>query len=991
MIDHRRPARASSLALVVGAALLIPSWGVQAAHAAPAAPAVSATLAATHAANPFAGSSPYLNPDYVSEVQSQAAADGSTAEAKVGSYQTAIWMDHIGAIAGDSTHLGLKAQLDKAEAQAQSSSNPVLVEVVVYDLPGRDCAALASNGEIPATDAGLTQYESQYVDPIVAIEGASAYSNLRIVNFVEPDSLPNAVTNQSKPACSAATPYYEKGIAYALGKLHGIGPQIYNYLDIGHSGWLGWPNNMQGAGPEFSKVVRAASGGYATVDGFVSDTANTTPSDEPFLPDSNLNVGGQPLKSANFYQYNPYFDEHSYDEAMYSQFVSSGFPSSIGMIIDTSRNGWGGAGRPTSLNSSPTDVNSYVAANKVDKRPFRGDWCNINGAGIGARPQANPYGTGSHIIADVWIKPPGESDGDYPTASHSHGDPHCDPSGTQTDGNGGTYPTDAIPGYNVPAGQWFAFQFQQLVQNAYPAIGGSVDTTPPTAPTALSVSSTTSSAVSLIWAASTDNVGVTGYDVYRGTTLAGTSATTGFTDTGLAASTQYTYTVKAHDAAGNVSAASAAVTATTKAVSGGTSTCDPTGTLAAGDYTIQNNEWNSTAQQCVTYSSGTAWSVSTANFNLPTAGAPATYPSIFKGCHWGQCTPNSGLPIQVSKIATATSSWSTVQPASGAYDVAYDIWFNSTPTATGQPDGTEMMIWINSRGGVQPFGSQTGTVNLDGRSWSVWTGNQTSWKIILYVLNPGATSVTNLDIKKLIDDSVSRGSLNASHYLLDAEAGFEIWQGGQGLATNSFSFNATTGGGGDTTPPSTPANLTATGVTSSSVSLSWSPSTDNVGVAGYRVYRGGTLAGTTSTPSFTDTGLTASTQYSYTVVAYDAAGNVSPASSAVSATTSGGGGTGGCTATYSIGSDWGSAFTANVVVTNTGTAPTKGWKVTWTWSGNQHVDNMWNANNQQSGQSQTATNMPYNGTVAPGGNTSFGFQASYSGSNAKPTLTCTAS
>jgi chitodextrinase len=302
-----------------------------------------------------------------------------------------------------------------------------------------------------------------------------------------------------------------------------------------------------------------------------------------------------------------------------------------------------------------------------------------------------------------------------------------------------------------------------------------------------------------------------------------------------------------------------------------------------------------------------------------------------------------------------------------------------------------MMIWINSRGGVQPFGSQTGTVNLDGRSWNVWTGNQTSWKIISYVLNPGATSVTNLDIKKLIDDSVSRGSLNASHYLLDAEAGFEIWQGGQGLATNSFSFNATTGGGGDTTPPSTPANLTATGVTSNSVSLSWSPSTDNVGVAGYRVYRGGTLAGTTSTPSFTDTGLTASTQYSYTVVAYDAAGNVSPASSAVSATTSGGGGTGGCTATYSIGSDWGSAFTANVVVTNTGNAPTKGWKVTWTWSGNQHVDNMWNANNQQSGQNQTATNMPYNGTVAPGGNTSFGFQASYSGSNAKPTLTCTAS
>ncbi|MGH6655823.1 MAG: glycoside hydrolase family 6 protein, partial [Actinocrinis sp.] len=90
---------------------------------------------------------------------------------------------------------------------------------------------------------------------------------------------------------------------------------------------------------------------------------------------------------------------------------------------------------------------------------------------IGARPGANPYGSGDHIIANVWIKPPGESDGDYPTASHTHGDPHCDPAGTQTDGNGGTYPTDAIPGYDVPAGNWFAAQFQQLVTNAYPPIG----------------------------------------------------------------------------------------------------------------------------------------------------------------------------------------------------------------------------------------------------------------------------------------------------------------------------------------------------------------------------------------------------------------------------------------------------------------------------------------------------------------------------------------
>lgn len=425
-----------------------------------------------------------------------------------------------------------------------------------------------------------------------------------------------------------------------------------------------------------------------------------------------------------------------------------------------------------------------------------------------------------------------------------------------------------------------------------------------------------------------------------------------------------------------------------------TSTCSATGTIAAGDYLIQANEWNSTAQQCITYTSGTAWSVSTANFNLSTSGAPATYPSIYKGCHWGVCTANSGMPIQVSNLGSAVSSWSTTQPASGAYDVAYDIWFNSTPTTKGQPDGTEMMIWLNSRGGVQPFGSQTATTTINGDNWAVWTGQQTSWKIISYRLNPGGSSFSNLDIKALINDAVQRGSLNPAHYLIDAEAGFEIWQGGQGLATNSFSFSATAGtGGGDTTPPSVPANLAVTGTTSSSASLSWSASTDNVGVAGYRVYRGGVQVGTTAGTSFTDTGLSASTQYSYTVAAYDAAGNVSAQSSPATATTGSGGGTGGggCTAAYTVSNQWGNGFTANVTVTNSGTAATRGWKVTWTWGGNQAITNLWNGTESHSGQAETVTNAGYNGSVAPGGNTSFGFQASYTGSNATPTLTCTAS
>lgn len=100
-------------------------------------------------------------------------------------------------------------------------------------------------------------------------------------------------------------------------------------------------------------------------------------------------------------------------------------------------------------------------------------------------------------------------------------------------------------------------------------------------------------------------------------------------------------------------------------------------------------------------------------------------------------------------------------------------------------------------------------------------------------------------------------------------------------------------GGGDTTPPSVPSNLSATGTTASSTTLSWGASSDNVGVTGYRVFRNGNQIATTASTSYTDTGLAASTSYGYTVKANDAAGNTSAASNTATVTTSGSGGGGG--------------------------------------------------------------------------------------------------
>ncbi|MFC8451105.1 cellulose binding domain-containing protein, partial [Kitasatospora sp. NPDC057223] len=217
--------------------------------------------------------------------------------------------------------------------------------------------------------------------------------------------------------------------------------------------------------------------------------------------------------------------------------------------------------------------------------------------------------------------------------------------------------------------------------------------------------------------------------------------------------------------------------------------------------------------------------------------------------------------------------------------------------------------------------------------------------------------------------------------------------GNVSAASNSVSAT-TTAAPSDTVAPTAPSGLVSTGTTSSSVSLSWTASTDNVGVTGYDVYRGATKVGsTTGATTYTDSGLTAATAYSYTVKARDLAGNVSAASNSVTVTTATSGGTGsaGCTAVYSITNDWGAGFNANVNVTNTGTTASSHWKVTWNFGGNQQVTNLWNGVKTQTGAAVSVIDAGYNGGLGAGATTSFGFGGSYSGTNAVPTLTCTTS
>jgi Glycosyl hydrolase family 12 len=214
--------------------------------------------------------------------------------------------------------------------------------------------------------------------------------------------------------------------------------------------------------------------------------------------------------------------------------------------------------------------------------------------------------------------------------------------------------------------------------------------------------------------------------------------------------------------------------------------------IDSSDYTVENNEWGSSEPECSTPEGSTGFAVQNSSIANSTDGAPGGYTAIYKGCHWGQCTRDSGLPIKVADITPGkvTTTWNTAQPGgSNDYDVAYDIWFNQTATTDGQPNGTELMIWLNHNGAVQPFGAKSASnVSIGGRSYDVWYGNQ-GWNTVSYTMNTGTTSVNNLDLQPLIADAISRGWISPSWYLIDVEAGFEIWHGGQGLATKSFSVD----------------------------------------------------------------------------------------------------------------------------------------------------------------------------------------------------------
>ena len=264
------------------------------------------------------------------------------------------------------------------------------------------------------------------------------------------------------------------------------------------------------------------------------------------------------------------------------------------------------------------------------------------------------------------------------------------------------------------------------------------DTQPPSAPQGLAVTGSSQTSISVSWNPSTDNVGVSGYDLYRNGTSIGTTSATSRTFSSLTCGTSYTLGVDAYDAAGNKSAASS-ITASTAACPDTQPPTTPTGLLVTG----------STAT-----SISISWNASFDNVSV------------------------SGYDAYLGSTLAGTTTTFTIY------------------TFSGLTCGTSYTVAVDA---FDPSGNKSGKASV----------------------------------------------------------------------TTSTAPCA------DTTKPSTPTGLTVTGSTSTSISLSWTASTDNVGVAGYQLSQNGSQVGSSTSTSYSFTGLTCGTSYSLGVTAYDAAGNLS--------------------------------------------------------------------------------------------------------------------
>ncbi len=319
----------------------------------------------------------------------------------------------------------------------------------------------------------------------------------------------------------------------------------------------------------------------------------------------------------------------------------------------------------------------------------------------------------------------------------------------------------------------------------------------------------------------------------------------------------------------------------------------------------------------------------------PSANAGSSIPAAIPGCGSPTLLPSSWPSDPTNRPGTPTNVHVTGVTASW---IALD-W--DLPAANGAPIVDFVVAWSGGGNSCQGMVSSTGIMATD-------LAPHTTYRFTVFARdNAGRVSVGSATVTATTTDVVATSS--------------------------------------DRTPPSAPGTPTTSNLSATGVLITWGAATDNVGVAGYQITR--TAPGSTTmvvtlpavSTSYLEYALTPGTTYQYAIRATDEAGNLS-APALVTVTTL----AGSCRVSYVKQSEWSGGFVAQVTITNTGSAPLTNWALAWTFPGTQRVTSAWNATITPVSGAVTARGMTYNGTIPPGGSTNFGFQGTWTGSNAVP-------
>jgi chitodextrinase len=376
------------------------------------------------------------------------------------------------------------------------------------------------------------------------------------------------------------------------------------------------------------------------------------------------------------------------------------------------------------------------------------------------------------------------------------------------------------------------------------------DTMAPSVPANLAATAISHTQINLSWSASTDAVGVTGYRIYRNGTQVGTSMTTSFSNMGLTELTPYSFTVAAFDAAGNVSAQSANVSATTPeepdtiaptvSIETPASSSTVSGTSTAVTANASDNRFVAGVQFYLNdVSLGPEDTTSPFNFTWNTTTVP-------NGSH--------RIHARARDIAgnQTTSAPVTVNVSNSAADTIAPTASITAPISGATVSGASVIISTLASDNVAVAGVQIYIDGIAQGSEDTVSPYSTLWN---------STRVTN------------------GLHTISARA-----RDTAGNITNT-AISVMVNNVNDTSAPTIPTKLIATPVSTSQINLSWLASSDNVGVVGYFIFRNGNLIGKVKDTSYKSTRLKAGTSYTYTVAAYDAAGNVSLQSSTAQVST----------------------------------------------------------------------------------------------------------